>query len=426
MKIGIQTWGSEGDIRPFVALAGGLAGAGHEVKLMYTSVENRCYDQYAERSGYSSMRVGHYEITPGMITEFNEIFLKKKDPLSVLIFIMENFMYPMADEMYRTAVRLVEGCDLVIGHFCMHPTQLAAEKAGLPYVTVTLNHSGLETAYAPPMPFPDLGRFVNKLFWKLGMKLVKGRFTPAINRLRVAEGAPPVDDFREVWESRLMNLLAVSPSLCDMRPDWPESCRICGFLAVPEGGEAEEMPEGIEEFVAAGEPPVFIGFGSMTAIDPGTDYIPETVGMMVDAARMAGVRAIIQAPWESESVRGMETPPDVFRAVKAPHATVFPMCRAIVHHGGAGTTHTAARSGRPSLAVAHLADQTFWGGILHKKGAAPSPLFRRTLTAGRLAAKIREMVDSVGMARKADELGRAMRREDGVAEAVRLISSLDI
>jgi len=423
MKIGIQTWGSEGDIRPFVALAGGLAGAGHEVRLLYTSVENRDYSVYAERYGFESERVCHYDITREMVTSFNEMFLMSKDPLTVLMFILDNFLYPKVGEMYEAAKGLADGSDLVIGHFCMHPTHLAAEKAGKPYVTVTLNHGGLETSYAPPMGFPNLGRIFNRLIWKLGMKVLARRFTPPVNELRAAEGFSPVRDFREVWESRLLNLLAVSPALCEARPDWPESCRVCGFLAVEEGGEAEEMPDGLEEFMAAGYPPVFIGFGSMTVIDPGTDYIPETVGIMVEAARLAGVRAIIQAPWSSGTLAGMDTPVDVFRAEKVPHSRVYPLCSAIVHHGGAGTTHTAARSGRPSFAVAHLADQALWGETLYRKGAAPKPVFRRDLTPKILAAAIREMLDSETMAKNAAEIRRSMKDENGVARAVELIGS---
>jgi UDP:flavonoid glycosyltransferase YjiC (YdhE family) len=326
--------------------------------------------------------------------------------------------------MYEASKRLAAESDLVIGHFCMHPTQLAAEKANMPYVTVTLNHSGLETAYSPPMGFPNLGRLLNKLFWKLGMKLLVSRFKPSINRLRKIEGVLPVRDFRQVWESPLLNLIAVSPVLCEMQPDWPDSYKICGFLGVGEGQEAEAMPDGLDGFIASGEPPVFIGFGSMTVIDPGTDYIPDTVGMMVEAARKAGVRAIIQAPWGTGTLKGLQADESVFRVEKAPHARVYPKCAAIVHHGGAGTTHTAARSGRPSFTVAHLADQIFWGGILYEKGAAPKPIFRRDLTADRLAAKIREMISSQQMAERAAELGRSMQGEDGVTRAVEMISRI--
>jgi UDP:flavonoid glycosyltransferase YjiC (YdhE family) len=141
--------------------------------------------------------------------------------------------------------------------------------------------------------------------------------------------------------------------------------------------------------------------------------------MMTDAARLAGTRAIIQSCWHS--VSGIEESPHIYRTTRVPHHAVFPRCSAIVHHGGAGTTHSSLRSGRPSVVVAHIADQTFWGGELRRLGVAPRPLHRVTVTAGKLAARIRSVLVSPSMKMRAEQCGERLREEDGVGNAVRFI-----
>jgi sterol 3beta-glucosyltransferase len=109
-------------------------------------------------------------------------------------------------------------------------------------------------------------------------------------------------------------------------------------------------------------------------------------------------------------------------AAAPPHAQVFPSCQAVVHHGGAGTTHAALRAGCPSIVVEHAFDQLFWGQTLQKAGAAGPVLHRNTVTAHQLADAIKRTIDSTEMKRKANELGQQLQSEDGVARAMELIA----
>jgi len=132
-----------------------------------------------------------------------------------------------------------------------------------------------------------------------------------------------------------------------------------------------------------------------------------------------GCRAIVQSNWND--VTSMPEDARIYRLVSAPHTEIFPRCAAVVHHGGAGTTQTALRCGRASVVVAHVTDQFFWGAKLEELGVAPAAIDRRKATPAKLAAAIRKVLATPAMRARAEELGRKLQAEDGVAEAVRII-----
>jgi sterol 3beta-glucosyltransferase len=144
-------------------------------------------------------------------------------------------------------------------------------------------------------------------------------------------------------------------------------------------------------------------------------------GLLIEAVGQAGCRAIIQADWER--LRDVEVPDTVYRLTRAPHSVLMPRCAAAVHHGGAGTTHAAALAGIPSAVVAFIADQLFWAERLRQAGIGAKPLRRVDLTAKKLARELRWLLDTPGAARRAEEVGRLLREEDGVARAVELVAA---
>lgn len=419
MKIGIQTWGSDGDIFPLIALAGGLSSAGHDVTLVITCVDGKDYYHYGERLNFRLKQTGKLFYDKAEYARLANEIGYKKNPVKQLDLILKKFFEPFADEMYSAARKLCEENDAIIGHFIHYPAQVAAQKAGLRRITVTLNHSGIPTGYTPPAGMPNLGRLVNPLLWKLVMKVLGWQLAPAINRFRVREGCPPIRSVREVWESRLLNLIAVGRIFCEGYPDWEDYQRVCGFLNMPDGAYDYAIPRDLEEFIASGPPPVYMTFGSMVTEMHGAGYIQATNKLMADAARLAGARAIIQSQWDAAD--GVEESPDIYKVKKAPHNAIFPRCSAVVHHGGAGTTHSSTRAGCPSVVVALVADQPFWGSELRRLGIAPKPLKRLSVTAEKIAEQIRHVLETPEMKVRAEKLGDALRQENGVGRAVEFI-----
>jgi sterol 3beta-glucosyltransferase len=191
--------------------------------------------------------------------------------------------------------------------------------------------------------------------------------------------------------------------------DWPATARPTGFWTLP-AGDDWTPPDRLVTFLEAGEPPVYVGFGSMVPRDPAA--MTRTV---LDAVRSAGRRAVLATGWgglrpdlEAEGVLVID---------EAPHDWLLPRTAAVVHHGGVGTVAAALRAGVPQVVRPFVGDQPFWAERLHRLGVAPAPLTGR-LTTDRLAAAITAASDSATEARA---LAGRMAAEDGIANAVAAI-----
>lgn len=420
MKIGIQTWGSDGDIRPFLALASGLSGAGHVVSVVITSVDQKNYSQFGKEMGFAVDHVGRLEYSDSYVAEFARKLVNTRIPIKEIKIIFGEFFDPVADEMHGAALELCAANDLLIGHFAHHPAQAAAEQTGRPYVSVTLNHSGIESRYTTPVGCLDIGNWANPLWWKFAYMVVDSALRPQVNQLRKKHGLSPVRNvLKEAWTSERLNLIAVSSALCREQPDWHPAHKVCGFFNMKESDEQWEIPADLEEFLAAGPAPVYLTLGSMLSLDPSVEIITR---ILVDGARQAGCRALVQSRWDD--LGDFPDYPEVYKIQTAPHQHLFRHCAAVVHHGGAGTTQTALFHGCPSIIIEHFGDQLFWSHQLRRLGIAARPLHRRSITVNKLAAAIRTVLDSSEMKQQAETTGALMRGENGVEQAVKLIQEV--
>ena len=226
----------------------------------------------------------------------------------------------------------------------------------------------------------------------------RGRHDP----LRRPDGAPaPV-------------LHAISRHVVPRPADWPAAATVTGYWFLD--GAAPALPGDLTEFLGAGEPPVFIGFGSMSGPDPAA-----TTATVLAAARRAGVRAVVGTAWGGLTA---ETSSDVFALGAVPYDRLFPRVAAVIHHGGAGTVAAAAAAGRPQVVCPFVADQPFWGWRLHDLGVAPEPVHQRRLEPHVLAAAIERATTDTGLTTAAGQLGALIRDEDGVRDAVRQLETI--
>ncbi|VAX19186.1 hypothetical protein MNBD_NITROSPINAE01-1424 [hydrothermal vent metagenome] len=413
-KIGLQTWGTDGDIRPFVALSGGLASAGYDVTLVVTSIDGKDYTQLATALGFRIIHTGG--IPEGMHIEMARKILKIKNLLKQMKVMFGELFEPGVDEIYSESKKLCAKNDAVVGHHFIYPLRISAELNKRPYATVFLCHGAIATKGVAPPGLPNLGPFVNNFLWRAGERWANANLSPMVNRLRVKEGLEPVTKvFGEGWASQKLNLIAVSETLCERPPDWGDHHKLCGFFRMPGTAEKWEPPASLKDFLAKGDKPVYLTFGSMLQFD-----LQKMTQLMVDAAELAGVRAIIQADWDK--VNGIPESRNIYRIGKTPHDLIFPFCSMVVHHGGSGTTQASLLAGLPSVVVEHGFDQNFWGLELLRVGVTGRVLHRRSVTAKKLAMAIREVVATPDMAQTAKNIGHKMRDEDGVKKAVRFIN----
>jgi sterol 3beta-glucosyltransferase len=195
--------------------------------------------------------------------------------------------------------------------------------------------------------------------------------------------------------------------------DWPDSVHITGYFFLDNPSDWQPSRE-LKAFLEAGDPPVYIGFGSMAGRNP-----EQLARLISEALAMSGQRGVLLTGWgglHTESVQGR-----VFVLESAPHAWLFPRMGAVVHHGGAGTTAEGLRAGVPTVIVPFAFDQPFWGARVKAMGLGPDPLPLHKLTAEHLAHAIHQAVTDPGIRRRAFACGEAIRAEDGIGSAVNLV-----
>jgi UDP:flavonoid glycosyltransferase YjiC (YdhE family) len=207
-------------------------------------------------------------------------------------------------------------------------------------------------------------------------------------------------------------LYGVSPSLLPRPADWPSNALVCGQWLLPAGQWTP--PEKLSEFLAAGEPPVYIGFGSMGGFEPRRMF--ETI-----VAGLAGRRALFYPGWSGVDIS--QLPANILAIGDTPHDWLLPRTSVAVHHGGSGTTHSAARAGVPSVVVPFAGDQAFWADRLYQAGVAARLSGWKALNATSLTESI-QFAERDEVRAHARALGERMRAEDGLQTAVAAIEAL--
>lgn len=413
MKIGIQTWGSNGDVRPLLALASGLKQAGHEISLIVSSIENRSYQTECRVLGIQ------YRQAPEHMDFDLEDFARRSARMSFLqwlkVFLDEAF-FACEDQIYAAARQLAEENDLLIGHHVLYPLKLAAKQAGKPFFSVTLCHAAIPDPAQAPFGFPNLGNSLNPLSWRLLETVFNWALKKPLARLWLQAGfTAPNRMLSEHLTSQTLNLVAVDPVFCLSRQHWPAHHQACGFLDFTGDTELWQLPASLAEFLDDGPPPVYLTFGSVQQAAP-----EWSMDLFLEAVALTGCRAIIQtsSPRFPAGVRQDQ----VYFIGRHPHQPVFNRCAAVVHHGGAGTTHAATRSGCPSVVIPFMDEQLFWARQLQGLQLAGKPLPSRRVNAVALAKGLGTLLANDAFQLNARQTGIRMQNQmSGVNRAVQLI-----
>ena len=412
MKIGLQTWGSNGDIRPLLALAQGLQKAGHSVSLAVSSIDNKDYTDIC-----ADLNIRYFQI-PRHIDFDMQGFAQRTfrmDTLQWLRALLDEAFFPYELTLYETAKQLVDDNDCVIGHHFLYPLKLAAARQRKPYFTVTFCHAAIPSATQAPFPFPNLGTFLNKLSWKMLDWMFNRALKKPLLRLWLKEGEAPVENvLTDLLTSQELNLVAADELFCPYNEEWPPNNRVCGFLNLTEDAHNWPIPHSVQNFLDEGACPVYMTFGSLQ------QAVPEwSMDLFIEAARLAGCRAIIQTSSARYPADSRED--NLYFIGKHPHQPLFQHCAAVVHHGGAGTTHAATLSGCPSIVVPFIDEQLFWGRQLQILGLAFAPIPARKVDASSLAKAIQKVLDSETLGNNAKSYSQKMQDHNGVATAASLI-----
>jgi UDP:flavonoid glycosyltransferase YjiC (YdhE family) len=197
-----------------------------------------------------------------------------------------------------------------------------------------------------------------------------------------------------------------SPALIPKPKDWNHHISVAGFYFLDLAQNYTPEPD-LAAFLAAGEPPVYIGFGSIVVDDPNA-----MTKMIFEAVKITGRRALVSKGWGGLGADELGVPEGVFMLGNCPHDWLFKHVSAVVHHGGAGTTAAGIAAGRPTVVVPFFGDQPFWGAMVARAGAGPDPVPYKVLTAEKLAESINKALEPQSLER-AEELCNKIKQEDG-------------
>ena len=237
-----------------------------------------------------------------------------------------------------------------------------------------------------------------------------------VKQLRADLGLPPLG--MRAMQKRMAGdawpiHCGISPAVVPRPDDWRPGVEVVGYWWPDHPGDWAPEPE-LADFLAAGPPPVFVGFGSLGAEG-------ERLSELVPAAlRRAGVRGVIQAGWGGLAATG----DDMLSIGEAPHDRLFPHMAAVVHAAGAGVVAAGLRAGVPAVSVPVGLDQPWWGQRLVKLGAAPDSIVAKKLTVDRLADAVRAAVSDPSYAKAAAAIGERVRAEDGAGATLAAVRSI--
>lgn len=411
MKITILTYGSRGDVQPFLALAIGLQNKGHQVKL---AAPHRFTDF-----------VTQYKIPfvplAGDPEEISKAFNDAGHNAIKMIRAIGDYVNSIALDVARGAFAACEDANLIIHSFLFTTgAHSLARVRGIPDVSIQTFPIFAPTREYPPVALSSLprgalsyfGHWLNtQAFWYGG--------NSGYNQKRNQH--PDIFSFDLFWPfdekppHRATPLLfAVSPTVLPPAREWTNRVHVTGYFFLDSPADYQP-PSELTRFLKAGPAPICVTFGSMIHRD--ADRIAETV---LTAIRRADQRAVILTGWDGWKGRGSSA--DLLFLESAPHDWLLPRCKTVIHHGGAGTTAAGLSAGIPNIVVPFAGDQLFWGKRVYAIGAGPRPIPVRALTATRLASALVQ-AEGDALRERARLLGRAIRAENGVGNAIRVVES---
>ncbi|KAG8774287.1 hypothetical protein FRC12_002076 [Ceratobasidium sp. 428] len=432
MNINIMIVGSRGDVQPYLALGQRLLDHGHTVRLtthetFRQSVKDaglRFYNIGGDPHELMSYMVRNPGLMPGFQSLTNGDITKKQMMVAEMLERCWRSCYE-PDELSEGGKSFA--ADAIISNPPTFAHIHCAEALGIPLLMsftmpwtpttafphplVNIRESSAEprtTNYltyglADVMTWQGLGHTINKF----------RRKRLALPALSAVSGAGMLERCKVPWT------YCLSPALVPKPEDWMNNVDVAGFYFLDLARDYTPPPE-LEAFLNKGEPPIYIGFGSIVVKDRA-----EMTHTVLSAVAQSGLRAVISAGWGSLDADIMRDPdvlskagnPDIFVLGNVPHDWLFERVCAVCHHGGAGTTAIGLRCGKPTIIVPFFGDQPWWGAQVHARGAGPAPIVQKPLQAATLAEAFRYTLRD-DVKRAAEQVGVTIRSEDGVGNGV--------
>jgi UDP:flavonoid glycosyltransferase YjiC (YdhE family) len=416
MKIAVLAMGSRGDVQPLVALARGLQDAGHRIR--FASHPN--FEAMVTDAGLAFFLI---PINPAEVLESEAgraAMEQGGNPLkSIKAFV--KMMYPQMMQMSQSCWHACQGVEAIISPtFGVFVVPHINDKLHLHTIAVYFQPQHSTGAFPSHMMSPWLKRpsVINRLSWSIYDALhwlpLKGWINDYRRDSLGLKHLPRSQLLSGRTKDRTtLSLYGFSPSVVPKPSDWSQNIHVTGYWFL-DANKGWTPPQALSDFLAAGPPPIYVGFGSMS-----TRSSERTTDTILQALARTGQRGILAKGWGG--VGQTRFPDSVLIIESAPHDWLFPQVAAVVHHCGAGTTAAGLRAGVPAIPVPHFEDQPFWGKRLFDLGVAAKAIPHAQLNVDNLSQAIQTVVNDAQIKDRAATLGKQIRSEDGIGNAARLI-----
>jgi len=349
MRILLSTYGSRGDVEPMASLAVALRAAGAQA--IVSAPADPEFLSVLDRAGVP--------LAPAFMPVRPFVALSKRSGWT-----LPQAAAAVMSGQYEAIAAAADGCDAIVATGLFPSTaaaQAVAETRGISYILAAYCPVVLPSPHHPPLQYPGQphppGVSDNEALWAFNDQAMDALFGEAVNSGRAAVGLPTLDHVRDPVFTR-RPLLASDPLLGPWPPTDAMDPVQTGAWILPDD---RPLPPGLEDFLQAGAPPVYVGFGSM-ALAGSTD----AAAVAIEAVRAHGRRVVLAQGWAG--LAPVDDASDCFAVSDVSQQALFPRVAAVVHHGGAGTTTAAARAGAPQVIVPQLADQPYWAGRVAELG----------------------------------------------------------
>lgn len=416
-RIVLTTFGSLGDLHPFIALALELRNRGHEPVLC-------TLEMYREKIETLNLRFHPLRAMPPQEID-TELMKQAMDLRRGPEFIIRKLLMPSIQTAYEDTFNAAATADLLVSHSVTFATPLVAEKKGIPWASCVLQPSAFFSVQDPPVLAP--ARFLNHLrflgpsFYGSIFRLLKwsiGSWTRPVHQLRADIGLKPTrnNPLIEGQHSPFLVLALFSRWLAQAQSDWPKQTLVTGFPFFDQDGEAQ-LDSGLKEFLGAGPAPIVFTLGSSAVMDPGSFF-----ERSLEAAKRLGQRAVLLVGKKGDC--SLSRPEEgILACPYAPFSLLFPQASALVHQGGVGTTGQALQAGRPMLVMPFSHDQPDNAERICRLGVGRM-ISRSAYTTSRAARELKFILDNPSYFRKAADVGEQIRQENGVATACDALEKL--
>ena len=399
MKVVLSSRGSRGDVNPIIEVASKLQQSGHEASICVPEMfEDYCNELGLQPSLYAEDSLEVMQNMGSGIGSLKGAF---------------DFFSKSTEQQFDFMLDASADADALVSTINEIAAPTIAEYRKIRHYRIGFSPI-LPGNQAPPfMPWQNMPTLLNKIGWKglnLFSKMIIKKF---INNKRLELGLKPVKDSNYYHTGNSHTLLAINPELAPPCKTWEKKYNF-DYTGYCYGQIDGGLTPDLQKFIDTGEPPVYIGFGSVQIENP-----KEFTDLIVRAVDEAGCRAIVGAGWTGLGNGHINT--HVFCVGDTNHGTLFPQLSGIVHHGGSGTTHTAARAGIPQFILPQFYDQYFWGNSIYKRGVGPKSVVPKKINIKTMATALSEF-KAGKYSNDASQLSQSMKDEDGVREIVRIIN----